>query len=204
MPYRYQFKKIAQSLYNSLSEDPFYKTLERIISDDPLDCKEAMLKYYDYSMKEAHKYGKLVIPNGKTFGASIWSKTKDDNLTNQLSQEKKNFVQKYFGDKSLKIYSEIIDFMSEKSKNLIPPNSWYLSIVGVASEFQGQGLGKTLIQPALATTDKIGAPTYLETYAPRNMNFYRRLCYQEKASFVEPVTNAEYWIMVRDAATDRY
>ena len=50
MPYRYQFKKIAQSLYNSLSEDPFYKTLERIISDDPLDCKEAMLKYYDYSI----------------------------------------------------------------------------------------------------------------------------------------------------------
>jgi len=198
MPYQFRFKNIALSLYHSLNEDPFYKTLEKTVSDDPLECKESMLKYYDYSMQETQKYGELVIPNSKSYGASLWTKPKDANLTKQLSMKKRMFIQEHLGKNSLQIYNKIIDFMSQKSKNIIPKNSWYLSIVGVDPEFQGKGLGKTLILPILEKTDKTGIPTFLETYTPRNISFYKRMDYQEKASFVEPITNAEYWIMIRE------
>lgn len=198
MSYPFQFKDISQSLYSSLLKDPFYKTLELSISNNPHECKEAMLKYYGYSMQEAQKYGELVIPNGKSFGASVWSKPKDADLAKQLYQQKRVFIQECLGENSLQIYNEILDFMSAKSKNIIPQHSWYLSIVGISPEFQGQGLGKKLIQPILERTDKLGIPTYLETYTPRNKSFYEKFSYQETVSFVEPVTNAEYWIMERE------
>ena len=196
--FQFKFRKISQVLYNSLVDDPFYRTLESSILHDKDDRHEAMLSYYDYSLQEAQKYGELVIPRGKMYGASVWTKPKDPVLTKQLFSEKKTFIKKYLGFGSLQLYQTIIDFMSDKSRRLAPENSWYLSIVGVSPEFQGQGLGSTLIQPVLAITDPIGIPTYLESYTLRNKSFYKRLGYHDVASFIEPVTNSEYWIMIRE------
>lgn len=104
MPYQFQLKNIAKSLYDSLQKDPFYQTLEETISDDSNQSKEAMLKYYDYSMLAAQKYGELILPKNNTFGASVWSKPKGAKLTNEIYNQKKTFLEKYLGAKSLNIY----------------------------------------------------------------------------------------------------
>lgn len=54
-------------------------------------------------------------------------------------------------------------------------------------------------RPLLA--DCLGVPTYLETFAPRNLTFYQCLGYEAIDSFVEPVSNARYWIMDRPAGS---
>jgi GNAT superfamily N-acetyltransferase len=80
----------------------------------------------------------------------------------------------------------------------IQQSRWYLSIIGLAPEFQNRGLGGGLVKPVLEKADALGVPSYLETFNPRNRSFYTRLGYQEAASFVEPVTGSEYWIMIRE------
>ena len=87
--------------------------------------------------------------------------------------------------------------MSEQSEQLVTDDFWYLSILGILPNYQGQKLGPALIKSTLEKTDKIGVPTFLETFTPRNMSFYQRLGYQDIASFHEPITDARYWIMVR-------
>lgn len=88
--------------------------------------------------------------------------------------------------------------MSQSAKDIVPTGSWYLSIVGIAPQFQGQGLGRALVKPILDKADKMRIPSYAETFTPRNRNFYNRLGYQEVGSFIEPVIGAEYWIMLRE------
>ncbi len=117
------------------------------------------------------------------------------------NQEKKTFLLNHMGENSLKIYTQIVEFMSGKAESHIGKEYWYLSIVGILPEFQGKGLGPELIKGVLKKTDTIEVPTYLETFTPRNMTFYQRLGYKKASSFYEPTTKADYWLMIREPAT---
>lgn len=79
----------------------------------------------------------------------------------------------------------------------MPAESWYLSILGVSPERQGQGVGAALLQPTLAEADARGVPCYLETFGEHTLGFYRRVGFVPAASFVEPLTNARYWVLCR-------
>ena len=56
----------------------------------------------------------------------------------------------------------------------MPGPRWYLGVLGVAPERQGQGLGTRLMQPVLERADREGLPVTLETGQPRNLPIYRR------------------------------
>lgn len=200
MNYTFEYSALSEALYDALTEDAFYIAMENSVSGGPARRREAMLRYYDYAMREARKYGKLHKPNGKAFGVSIWSRPINGMLSKQMAREKKAFLRDHMGDISLVKYAQITGFMAEQTATVVPPDSWYLSIVGIAPLFQGQGLGGRLIQPILDRTDELGHHTYLETFTPRNMRFYRRLGFQESGAFDEPVTSARYWVMIRDPA----
>ena len=95
------------------------------------------------------------------------------------------------------IGASAIDFTS-KAASLIDEAAWYLSILGIIPEFQGQGLGVGLVKNILERTDQLGILTYLETFTQRNIKFYNRLGYKTIESFHEPKTDARYWLMLRD------
>ncbi len=194
--YEYQYKNFAEALYDALTEDAFYCTMEKSVSP-PFCPKEAMLRYLDFSMLEAAKYGELNIPIEHQYGVSIWSKPQIDLIEKQKSSDKVSFILENMGENSLKIYQQIVDFMSSKSEPVIDNNAWYLSIVGILPAFQNKGYGPGLITNILAKTDQLKRSTYLETFTPRNMSFYQRLGYQVVDCFIEPTANSKYWLMLR-------
>jgi ribosomal protein S18 acetylase RimI-like enzyme len=51
---------------------------------------------------------------------------------------------------------------------------FYLAVLGVAPEAQGEGLGSRLLQPMLDRCDTEGVPAYLESSKQRNLAFYER------------------------------
>ena len=202
MDYHIEYPELANALYLALAEDAFYTTLEASVSEDTKIAKQAMLAYMDYSIIESQKFGECFIPEEQHYGVSIWSKPQSDEEQQLTSQLKKQFIRQNMGEQAYQTYQDICDFMSQKSSSLIAPNSWYLSIIGILPEFQGQGLGPGLVESVLEKTDQLGVPTYLETFTPRNKTFYFRLGYEVVDSFIEPVTKAEYWLMSRDVASD--
>lgn len=203
MTYPFMNKQIATALYGALTDDPFYITLERHASTDAATAREAMLRYMDYSMREARTHGKLHMLENQNHGASIWSKPVDTELGQQISEEKKQFLQDHLGRKSLDTYCQIVDFMSDESKEVVSKTDWYLSILGISPDLQGKGLGMDLVLPVLKKIDEVGAAAYLETFTPRNFSFYKRLGFYEAKTIHEPVTGANYTIMVRDAGSSR-
>ena len=199
MTYSFMNKAIAHALYEALTQDPFYITLEQRVSIDPATAKKAMLKYMDYSMKEALAHGKLSRTKDLEKGACLWSKPVEKALGLQIANAKKQFLLDHLGRESLDTYCQIVDFMSEESRIVVSDNFWYLSILGIAPDHQGKGLGLDLVLPVLKFTDEIGAANYLETFTPKNFGFYKRLGFHEAKTVHEPVTGSNYTIMVRDA-----
>lgn len=51
---------------------------------------------------------------------------------------------------------------------------WYLPMIGVEPNAQGQGLGAELMRHAVARCDREQIPAYLESSNPRNIPLYRR------------------------------
>jgi GNAT superfamily N-acetyltransferase len=198
MNYDFTYRALSETLYEALVDDAFYVSMENSVAGGPDRRREAMLSYYDFSMREAGKYGHLVAPDGKVFGAAIWSTPLSGSLTRQMAGEKKAFLREQMGDASLDTYARITACMARQTGTVVPPDSWYLSIVGIAPPFQGQGLGGTLIQPTLDRTDRLGIHTYLETFTPKNMPFYERLGFRTAGGFDEPETKTRYWVMVRE------
>jgi len=196
MNFKFKYREYAESLYRALSEDAFYITMEESV--DNFESKEAMVRYMEFSMIEGEKSGELYIPEDHEYGVSVWAKPINRELEIKKHHEKKLFLLNKMGAKSLKTYNAIVDFMSAKAEAYIEKNSWYLSMVGVLPEFQGQGFGPALIKNVLEKTDRLKVATYLETFTPRNMTFYNRLGYQAIESFHEPTTDAKYWLMIRE------
>jgi ribosomal protein S18 acetylase RimI-like enzyme len=75
--------------------------------------------------------------------------------------------------------------------------AWYLSIIAVDPALQDRGLGRKLLEPTLAETDRVSATCYLETFSPRNVFLYERIGFTTRARFFEPTTRADYAVMVR-------
>ncbi len=199
MNYQFKYRELAEALYNALKDDPFYSTMENSVSGDAVSKREAMLTYMDYSMTEAETYGELFIPGNHKYGVSVWLKPIDKIKESEKKSFKKFFLLTNMGQNSLNTYLKIVEYMALKTIDLIKPDSWYLSIVGIKPALQGQGLGATLINNVLDKTDKLKVPTYLETFTPRNMSFYERLGYKNIASIHELTVDSKYWIMKRES-----
>lgn len=186
---------ISSSLVDALRGDPFYRTITADLPDEGTR-REALRRYFEYSMLEGERLGCCsILPDDR--GAAVWVKPCPEGRALEEKGRKHAFLASILGPQGLADYHRIIGFMSPRSERAVGGDAWYLSILGVSPAAQGTGLGGRLLGPTLAEADAEGAVCYLETYSPRSMRFYGRLGFEQVASHLEPVTSAEYWIMVR-------
>ena len=66
------------------------------------------------------------------------------------------------------------------------PDHFYLNMVGVKGRSRGSGLGMRLVSENLDAVDRLGAPTYLESSNPDNVDRYERVGFEVLATFTMP------------------
>jgi ribosomal protein S18 acetylase RimI-like enzyme len=77
------------------------------------------------------------------------------------------------------------------------PAHWYLRVIGCDPTRQGQGVGATLLRPALDRCDADGLAAYLESSNERNLPFYRRHGFKEVRE-VKTHLGPRAWLMWRE------
>jgi ribosomal protein S18 acetylase RimI-like enzyme len=77
----------------------------------------------------------------------------------------------------------------------------YLSHIGVAPEHQGEGLGSALMRDGLASVDRDGVPTWLETSRVDNVAYYERFGFRTVVDEDAPDGGPHIWFMRRDPAS---
>lgn len=186
-----------KALIDSLRFDPFYVAISQSFGDDEPRRREALARYFDYSMSEAARRGRLVVWPDPSIGAAVWLLPVASSVSDAESNAKAAFLTEVIGAHGAETYYRIIDFMQPRASAVIDEFAWYLSIVGVAPSAQGHGIGARLIEPTLAEADGDGANCYLETFDSRNPRFYERLGFAAVGTHLEPVTASAYTIMSR-------
>jgi GNAT superfamily N-acetyltransferase len=77
----------------------------------------------------------------------------------------------------------------------VPDDVWYLDVVGVDPQRQGQGIGGALIRFGIEHASAVGADAFLETSVPGNVGYYERFGFRVVEEG-EPMSDAPHiWFM---------
>lgn len=79
-----------------------------------------------------------------------------------------------------------------------PKRHWYLNVLGVDPERQGQGVGGRLIAPVLEEADRERLPCYVETGKEINVTFYRKHGFEVLRQGNLPLGGPRWWTMLRE------
>jgi GNAT superfamily N-acetyltransferase len=60
------------ALVDSLRHDPFYETITKEFADDEARRRHALARYFDYSMSEGARMGRLFVWPDPAVGAAVW------------------------------------------------------------------------------------------------------------------------------------
>jgi len=197
MTYQFKNKAVAQSLYDAFQAEPFYLAIAKARTNKKESIKDTLIKYFDFCIQEAKKYGIYQTMDNANVGASLWLNPPTEELWEQQAKGKKAFLKKHLGAESLAIYKKMAQSMEEREETVIEDHYWYLSILAVAKAHQGQGYGRKLLAPVLAKADKLGVPTFLETFTAGNLIFYGKLGYEVALEYVEPTLDKTCWVLIR-------
>lgn len=91
------------------------------------------------------------------------------------------------------------DYMDAMHKRLAPFKHWFLMIIGVVPQFQGEGFTSKLIHPMLDRIDEQELPCYVETMDGKNVGLYEHFGFRVVEKFAIPETELTTWAMLRDA-----
>ena len=91
------------------------------------------------------------------------------------------------------------DTMDKIHKARAPEPHWYLVVVGVDPELQGQGFGSAIVREGLALADRESMRSYLETSERRNLAFYERLGFRVLEEAMLGNGGPQAWGMRREA-----
>jgi GNAT superfamily N-acetyltransferase len=81
-------------------------------------------------------------------------------------------------------------------RNHLREPHYYIRSLGVATRFQGQGLGSALLRPTLDRCDREGLPAYLEASTERSAALYERLGFVHLGELQVP-DGPRFWPMRR-------
>jgi ribosomal protein S18 acetylase RimI-like enzyme len=90
-------------------------------------------------------------------------------------------------------------YMDKIHECLAPFEHWYLSLLGVDPQFQGQGHASQLLRPVLAQADRQKIPCYLETNDEKDVLIYLHFGFKVVQEDILPHTPVKTWAMLREA-----
>jgi ribosomal protein S18 acetylase RimI-like enzyme len=145
------------------------------------------------------KYGLVHATSSNIEGIAIWFPPKNSKITSWMGFLCGGF-RYYFkiGRKAIKRQNKFYKLIRLKHKKLIPSPHWYLSIIGVKPEQQGNGFSRFLVDSMFRSIDKHRLPCFLDTNNEDNLPIYKRLGFNILQEFEIPDTNLVNWVMIRE------
>ena len=193
--------RVCEALAVALVDDPFYRAVSVAAADEA--ARHRMLTDY-FALAYLESAGAGEVQLSAPDGAAFWNTPEVPSaVAQQCALARKDGMQQLLGARGFGNYREICEGMAQQ----VPAHlagAWYLSILGVRPAARGKGLAGQLLQPTLRRVDQAGALSYLETFNPLSLPFYRQHGYVHEVRCFEPVTQRDYWLMVREPRAGRW
>ena len=187
----------ARSLALALASDPFYRAVSVACNGDEAVRLTILHGYFALALLEGEQAGRVDLADGR--GAAIWALDAAAEVREAAYAQRLAGMQTVLGEQGLANFKAMVHNMETAMAGQNLGDAWYLSILGIAPEAQGRGLGASVLAGGLAAVDRAGKACFLETYNERSLGFYASLGFEVVEKYAEAVTGCDYWLMLRAA-----
>ena len=181
--------------------------LEQTFINDPLNIYTApdpamrtriFAWYFAQSVRADASTHTIYTTPGQPEGVAVWM---NPYTNEQTAGDNTDEMKQRFGQEAYKRFVDAFSYFQHVHHEVIESPHWYLKLLGVAPQSQGQGIGKALLLPVLRRADAEGLPCYLETFTERNIPFYESSGFQVAQAGIEPQSQVPFWAMKREPRT---
>jgi len=149
--------------------------------------------YFECAVNYGLRYG-VVYTNPETSGLSIWlppGRTKITTIRYLISGYLR--LPLFMGWENFNRAKTSDDLILKVHSELMPNPHWYLWIIAVDPDHQGEGIGSRLLSPGLEQADMQNLPCYVETHAKANDTFYTGSGFELVHTQVVPGGDLTFW-----------
>ena len=190
-----EIEALARVLARAFDDDPFMGWL--VLDDD--QRSDRMIEGFKGVLKHGSNRLAETYTTTERHGAAIWKAPGhwQDGILAQIALTPSAI--RMSGLRRIPTLLKALSFIEKKHKEHAPEPHWYLSALGVDTEFQGRGIGGQLMAPILALCDRERLPAYLETAKEINVTFYQKHGFQVVDQSYVPGGGPKGWLMKRPA-----
>ncbi len=197
-----RFQSQTVRLANQSDIKGIAKTFAKAFYDDPVSGyffpndatrAKALEKFFAIQVKYYLKKG-IVYTNDDFQGASVWAapEYKYGSVGEFLSLAPMVFVLKGGSSRAMKALN-VLD-----SKHPHEVEHYYLSTLATHPQFQGKGVGSSMLKPILEICDSKEIPSYLESSKIENVPFYSSLGFKVTEEVSLPLNGPTLYLMWRE------
>jgi ribosomal protein S18 acetylase RimI-like enzyme len=180
---------IAQSLALAFEDDPVW----RFLVPDPAKRVKRCVTIFTAMLRIQHLPHSVSFTDVDRVGAALWDHPGHWRMTAwQVLRGTPAFV-RGFGAGTVRALSTLAVMERRHPRNA----HYYLAILGTRPDYQGKGIGSSLMRPVLDRCDREGIGAYLESSKESNIAFYRRHGFEVTGEVVLP-GGPTVWPMWRD------
>jgi len=191
--------KTGAVLKDAFQHDPVWN---KLFEGEP-NIDQKLSSFFETPVRHCLKYGEVYAPSENIEGIAAWVSGELADMTflrligsGALRSGMKIGVK--FGKKMEYIFKQLKD---DRNAYINGRSFYYLQIIGVAAEYQGQGFGGQLLRALIEKGDDGGIPIYLETETQNNVKMYEKFGFKIVKKIALPVINLPMWEMARELKT---
>lgn len=175
-----------------------YPVSRYFIADDAERVKEQPGIFLSL-LKSGLKQGEVWATSPRMEGAAVWffSYGKKETFWDYIVSG--HILMNLFLERqTLLRQAAFAEYAGQVRARCVPPQHWYLQILGVDPVYQGRGWAGRLLRPALSRADRDGLPCFLETQLEKNVALYEHYGFHVAEKGTIPDSDLTSWAMVRD------
>jgi ribosomal protein S18 acetylase RimI-like enzyme len=158
-------ERLAASLASAFAQDPVMQWIFADASTRQASLETWMRFNLDMGLTRGHTY---LAGGGQA--AAIWSPPDVSLFDAHWGPAMASTTTELVGERA----AEVMQALSQTFTAAPDEPFFYLFVLGVHADAQGQGLGADLITPVLEVCDREGISAHLESSNPNNLSFYQR------------------------------
>ena len=198
MLYKVQKRDITQVgkvLADAFQHDPLWNK----IFEGESDLETRFRAFFEVPVRYCLKYGEVYAPSENLEGAVAWvsGKYADMTMWRILCSGAMGAAIRMGANASKKMGPVFKPVTEDRNEHMAGRTFLYLLIVGVATELQGKGFGRKLIDAAIEKSESEGLQLYLETEAEENVKMHEHFGFRLLKRITLPIVDLPMWEMVR-------
>ena len=194
--YRLETGDIPQAvevLFNAFQDDPVFNAIFE--GANPTQRKA----FYETPLRYCMKYGEVWAPSMELEGIAGWARGEHAEMSLwRMLVSGAIWSGMKMGQEYSRMMAKVFKPVEEDRKKHMGDHPFlYLFIIGVASEHQGQGFGRVLLDGLIGIAEDGQLPVYLETETEANVRLYEKFGFEVIDKVDLPVIGLPMWEMVR-------